>query len=172
MSDELTEPTEEFSEETLNDQLAHLQEELEQERDAHLRALADLRNYRDRVAREHAQQARYATAALLESLIPTLDHLEMALEAAQAHGEGDTSLAEGVYLTQRQLLDVLAQAGLQPIAALGEVFDPARHEALDGEQVAPGDPAEGTVTAELRKGYLLHDRVLRPVQVRVAVANT
>ena len=171
MSDELNEPTEDPSEETLDDQLAHLQEELEQERDAHLRALADLRNYRDRIAREQAQQLRYATAGLLDSLLPTLDHLEMALQAAQEHGEGGTSLAEGVYLTQRQLVDTLAQAGLQPIAALGEVFDPTRHEAIDREEVAPGDPAEGTVTAELRRGYLLHDRVLRPAQVRVAVAQ-
>jgi molecular chaperone GrpE len=172
MSDELHDaPTEDLAEETLDDELARLQEELEQERDAHLRALADLRNYRDRVAREHAQQVRYANASLLESLIPTLDHLEMALQAAQEHGEGGTALAEGVYLTQRQLLDTLAQAGLQPITALGEVFDPARHEALDREEVAPGDPAEGTVTAELRKGYTLHDRVLRPAQVRVAVAK-
>lgn len=155
----------------LDEALARLQEELEQERDAHLRALADLRNYRDRVAREHAQQIRYANAALLESLIPSLDHLEMALQAAQEHGEADTALAEGVYLTLRQLLDTLAQAGLQPIAALGEVFDPSRHEALEREEVAPGDPTEGTVTAELRKGYMLNDRVLRPAQVRVAVAR-
>ena len=172
MSDELNDlPAEDPSAETLDDELAHLQDELEQERDAHLRALADLRNYRDRVSREHAQQARYATAGLLESLLPTLDHLEMALAAAQEHGEGDTSLAEGVYLTQRQLLDTLAQAGLQVIPALGAIFDPARHEAIDSEEVAAGDPAEGTVTAEVRRGYQLHDRILRPAQVRVAVAR-
>jgi len=172
MSDEAQEVyPEDLAEETLDEQLARLQEELEQERDAHLRALADLRNYRDRVAREHVQQVRYANAALMEALIPTLDHLEMALQAAQEHGEGDTALAEGVYLTQRQLLDTLAQAGLQPIAALGEVFDPSRHEAVDREEVAPGDPAEGKVTAELRKGYMLYDRILRPAQVRVAMGK-
>ena len=168
MSDELNDTP---LEDTLDEQLSHLQEELEQERAAHLRALADLRNYRDRVVRESAQQVRYATARLLEGLLPTLDHLEMALQAAQEHGEGGTALAEGVYLTQRQLQDTLAQAGLQAIPALGEVFDPTRHEALDREEVAPDDPAEGTVTAELRKGYALHDRVLRPAQVRVAVAG-
>ena len=168
MSDELNDTP---LEDTLDDQLTHLQEELEQERDAHLRALADLRNYRDRVVRDSAQQVRYATARLLEGLLPTLDHLEMALAAAQEHGEGNTALAEGVYLTQRQLLDTLASAGLQVIPALGEIFDPNCHEALDSEEVAPGDPAEGTVTAEHRKGYQLHDRVLRPAQVRVAMAK-
>ncbi|HEY3396549.1 MAG TPA: nucleotide exchange factor GrpE [Armatimonadota bacterium] len=156
---------------TLEEGLARLQGELEQERDSHLRALADLRNYRQRVAREQAEQTRFGLARLLESLLPTLDHLEMALAAAQEHGEGETALAEGVWLTYRQLLDTLGQYGLQPIAALGAVFDPAHHEAVDAEPVAAGDPAEGTVVEELRKGYLLHERLLRPAQVRVAVAR-
>jgi len=175
-SEKKEDPAETASEEatatlSLDEELARLQEELEQERDAHLRALADLRNYRQRVAREQAEQARYAAAQLLEALIPTLDHLEMALQSAQEHGEGNTALAEGVWLTYRQLLDTLAQFGLRPIAAQGEVFDPAFHEAVEREEVAPGDPAEGTVTGELRKGYVLHERVLRPAQVRVAVAR-
>ncbi len=171
MSDETNFTAEDSPEESLDEQFARLQAEIEQERDAHLRALADLRNYRDRVAREFEQHTRFATASLLESLLPTLDHLDMALQAAQEHGESETSLAEALYLTQRQLLDTLAQAGLQPIAALGEVFDPTRHEAVAREEVAPGDPSEGTVTQELRRGYLLHDRVLRPAQVRVAVSH-
>jgi molecular chaperone GrpE len=156
----------------LDDPLAHLQTELEEERDAHLRSLAELRNYRQRMAREQAEERKYAISGVLEALIPTLDHLEMALYAAQEHGEGQTALAEGVWMTYRQLQDVLAGFGLQVIRAEGEVFDPSRHEALEREEVAPGDPGEGTVAAELRKGYMLHDRVLRPAQVRVAVAGS
>jgi molecular chaperone GrpE len=151
------------------DPLGLLQAALEQERDAHLRALADLRNYRQRVAREQAEQARYVNQQLLSSLLPTLDHLEMALRAAEVHGEGGTALAEGVWLTYRQMLDTLAPYGLQPIPAEGEFFDPARHEALEREEVTGGTPCEGTITAELRKGWRLHDRILRPAQVRVAV---
>jgi molecular chaperone GrpE len=164
-------PAEEESEQEGEDPLAHLQAELETERDAHLRSLAELRNYRERIAREQAEQRKYAIQGVLEALILTLDHLEMALRAAQEHGEGETALAEGVWMTYRQMLDTLSGFGLQVIPAEGEIFDPSRHEALESEEVVAGDPVQGTVTAELRKGYMLHDRVLRPAQVRVAVAR-
>ena len=149
--------------------LEQLQAELEQERDAHLLALADLRNYRQRMTRDQAEQARYQAGQVLQALIPTLDHLEMALKAAEEHGEGGTALAEGVYLTYRQLVETLEQFGLRALPAQGALFDPTRHEAVDREEVELGGPPEGTVVAELRKGWLLHDRVLRPAQVRVAV---
>ena len=157
--------------EAQDDPLGRIQAELQQERDAHLRSLAELRNYRERMIREQAEQRKYALSGVLEALLPTLDHLEMALKAAQEHGEGGTALAEGVGMTYRQMLDSLSRFGLQVISAEGEVFDPSRHEAMYSETVAAGDPAEGTVTAELRRGYLLHERVLRPAQVRVAVAE-
>jgi len=164
-------PAQEENEQEAEDPLAHLQAELEAERDAHLRSLAELRNYRERISREQVEQRKYAVQGVLEALIPTLDHLEMALRAAQEHGEGETALAEGVWMTYRQILDTLAGFGLQVIPTEGEIFDPSRHDAFEREEVTPGDPAEGTVTAELRKGYVLHDRVLRPAQVRVAVAK-
>ncbi len=157
------------TEQSLQAQLAALEEELASERDAHLRARAELRNYRQRIAKEYAEQAKYASDPLLEALLPTLDHLEMALQAAQDHGEGDTGLAEGVGLTYRQLMATLAQFGLTPIKAEGEFFDPARHEVAERVEVSSGEPCEGTILAELRKGYMLHDRVLRPAQVCVAV---
>jgi molecular chaperone GrpE len=153
------------------DPLDHLEAELEAEKDAHLRTLAELRNYRQRMAREQEEQRKYAISGALEALLPTLDHLEMALMAAQEHGEGQTALAEGVWMTYRQMLDALSRFGLQVISAEGEAFDPLRHEALEAEEVAPDDPSEGTVTAVLRKGYMLYDRVVRPAQVRVAVAK-
>jgi molecular chaperone GrpE len=153
------------------DPLARLQAELEGERDAHLRSIAELRNYRQRMGREQEEQRKYALAGVLEALIPTLDHLEMALRAAQEHGEGQTALAEGVWMTYRQMVETLGQFGLQAIPAEGQVFDPNRHEALEREEVQPGDPSEGLITAELRRGYLLGERVVRPAQVRVAAAN-
>ena len=156
--------------EAQDDPLGRLQAELEAERDAHLRSLAELRNYRERLLREQAEERKYALSGVLEALLPTLDHLEMALQAAQEQGEGGTALAEGVGMTYRQMTETLARFGLQAMPAAGEVFDPNRHEAMYSEAVAPGDPAEGTVTAELRRGYMLHERVLRPAQVRVAIA--
>ena len=134
------------------DPLDHLETELEAEKDAHLRTLAELRNYRQRMAREQEEQRQYTVSGVLEALLPTLDHLEMALAAAQEHGEGQTALAEGVWMTYRQMLDALGRFGLQLIPGEGEVFDPQRHEALEAEEVAAGDPSEGTVTAVLRKG--------------------
>ncbi len=169
--DEGTDPVSEEPSQPRGDPLENLEAELEAEKDAHLRTLAELRNYRQRMAREQEEQRKYAISGVLEALLPTLDHLEMALAAAQEHGEGQTALAEGVWMTYRQMLDTLGRYGLQVIPGEGEVFDPQRHEALLAEEVAPGDEAEGTVTAVLRKGYMLYDRVVRPAQVRVAVAR-
>lgn len=169
--DEGTEPADVELPEPEEDPLDHLEAELEAEKEAHLRTIAELRNYRQRMARDQEEQRKYAISGVIEELLPTLDHLEMALLAAQEHGEGGTALAEGVWMTYRQLLETLGRFGLQVISGEGEVFDPQKHEALEAEEVAPGDPIEGTVTGVLRKGYMLHDRVVRPAQVRVAVAR-
>ena len=131
--------------------------------DAYLRLAADFDNYRKRVAREHVEVTRRANERLLNELLPVLDDLERALEAAAKHEEA--KLEEGVQLVHRSLSSVLARHGLTEIEADG-AFDPHVHEAL---LTQPGDGAEeGDVLQVLQKGYKLGEHVLRPARVIVA----
>lgn len=131
--------------------------------DSYLRLAADFDNYRKRVAREHADLTRRANERLLNDLLPVLDDLERALEAAASHEEA--KLEEGVALVHRSLVDLVARNGLTEIETEG-AFDPHVHEAL---LTQPGDSAEeGSVLQVLQKGYRLGDKVLRPARVIVA----
>ena len=131
--------------------------------DAYLRLAADFDNYRKRVAREHAELTARANERLLHELLPVLDDLERALEAAAEHEEA--KLEEGVRLVHRSLLGLVERHGLSEIDTEG-VFDPHVHEALLAQ---PGDGAdEGSVLQVLQKGYKLGDKVLRPARVIVA----
>ena len=114
---------------------------------------------------ERAEQAEAATADLIRALLPALDDLERALHNMPAELAGST-WAEGIRLVDRALREALERAGLARIRAEGQPFDPRLHEALLQED-APGH-AEGEVVRELRPGYRLGERVLRPVQVSVA----
>ena len=140
---------------------------LEAERDEYLndlqRVAAEFENYRKRAAREQADFATRAAERLVKELLPVLDDLERALEAAAAHEEA--KLEEGVQLVQRALAAALKREGLVEIAADGP-FDPHVHEALLSRLVEDAEP--GTVLAVLQKGYRLGDRVLRPARVIVA----
>jgi molecular chaperone GrpE len=131
--------------------------------DAYLRLAADFDNYRKRVARDQAELYRRANERLLDELLPVLDDLERALEAAAQHEEA--KLEEGVELVHRSLSALLARHGLTEIDADG-AFDPHVHEAM---LTQPADGAEdGSVLQVLQKGYRLGDRVLRPARVIVA----
>jgi molecular chaperone GrpE len=131
--------------------------------DSYLRLAADFDNYRKRVAREHAELTKRANERLLSELLPVLDDLERALEAAEQHEEA--KLEQGVALVHRSLAALLTRHGLTPIETEG-AFDPHVHEALLAQ---PGEGAEpGSVLQVLQKGYLLGDRVLRPARVIVS----
>ena len=131
--------------------------------DSYLRLAADFDNYRKRVAREHAELTARANERLVNELLPVLDDLERALEAAAGHEEA--KLEEGVQLVHRSLASLLQRHGLTEIAAEG-AFDPHVHEALLAQ---PGEGAEeGSVLQVLQKGYRLGDKVLRPARVIVA----
>lgn len=131
--------------------------------DAYLRLAADFDNYRKRVAREHTELTKRANERLLNELLPVLDDLERALEAAAEHQEA--KLEEGVKLVHQSLSALLTRHGLTEIEAEG-AFDPHVHEAL---LTQPGEGAEeGSVLQVLQKGYRLGERVLRPARVIVA----
>jgi molecular chaperone GrpE len=141
-----------------------LQAEVEKYRDQALRAAADLENYRKRMIREKEEAIRYANAGLIEKLLPILDNFELGLDAAR----GDASakgIVDGFSMVHRQLGDFLVSSGLQPIDAVGHPFDPKLHEAL-GHEADPSQD-EGIVLKQLRRGYRLADRLIRPSSVIV-----
>jgi molecular chaperone GrpE len=132
-----------------------------------LRTSADFDNFKKRVVREKQDAIRYANETLIEKLLPVLDNLEMALAAAQPEStESAQSLQAGVAMTAQQLKKVLADAGLEEVDAAGQKFDPNWHEAVS--QLESADVPEGHVLQQLRKGYKLRDRLLRPASVVVA----
>jgi molecular chaperone GrpE len=136
--------------------------------DRYLRLAADFDNYRKRVAREQAELTQRANERLLDELLPVLDDLERALEAAAEpnhNKEWEAKLEEGVRLVHRSLLGLVERHGLSEIATEG-TFDPHVHEAL---LTQPGEgKEEGAVLQVLQKGYRLGDKVLRPARVIVA----
>ncbi|HUL51592.1 MAG TPA: nucleotide exchange factor GrpE [Candidatus Nitrosotalea sp.] len=132
-----------------------------------LRVTADLENFKKRAARERQDALRYASEALLSKLVPILDNFDMAL-AAGAVAEGATvdSLRTGVSMIYNQFKAALAEAGLEEIDATGQPFNPNFHEAVSQEE--SNDVPEGQVIRQLRKGYRLRDRLIRPATVVVA----
>ncbi|MGH7398824.1 MAG: nucleotide exchange factor GrpE [Candidatus Rokuibacteriota bacterium] len=140
--------------------------EVDAQQDRYLRAVAEFDNVRKRSAREREDHTRYANESLLRDVLPVLDNLDRALQAARS--EPATSLTTGVELIQRELLRILEKFGLTAFSSVGQPFDPERHEAI--ARVPSADLPDMTVAGETARGYLLHGRVLRPAMVTVAVA--
>ena len=151
---------------TNNAELEERLAEVERERDEYLndlkRVAADFENYRKRVARDQEGLVARAHERLVKELLPVLDDLERALEAAAGHEEA--KLEEGVRLVHRELLKALAREGLVEVETEGQ-FDPHVHEALLSQ---PSEQEDGSVIEVLQKGYRLGDRVLRPARVVVS----
>jgi len=159
MADEAPTPTNDAE---LEERLA----EVERERDEYLndlkRVAADFENYRKRVARDQEGLVARAHERLVKELLPVLDDLERALEAAAQHEEAE--LEEGVRLVHRELVEALAREGLVEVETDGQ-FDPHVHEALLSQS---SEQEDGSVIEVLQKGYRLGDRVLRPARVVVS----
>jgi molecular chaperone GrpE len=134
-----------------------------------LRTAADFENFKKRAARERHEAAQSATAALIHKLLPVLDHFEMAQAAAQnaqAPQGGMAALQDGITMIQQQLKNILTETGLEEVDASNHSFDPALHEAVS--QLETADAPEGQVVQQIRKGYKMRDRLLRPATVVVA----
>jgi molecular chaperone GrpE len=145
------------------DETARLRREIADLRDRSMRTLADFDNFRKRAERERQEGRRYALLEPLRDFLEIVDNLGLALSAA---GSAD-DLKRGVEMIHRQMQDLLRRHGVKEIEALNQPFDPALHEAVSREE----DPTvrKATVVGELRRGYFLHDRLLRPAMVKVAV---
>lgn len=147
------------------DAMASLQKDLEKFRDLALRSQADLDNYRKRVTREREEAIRFANASLVEQLLPVIDSFELGLEAAGKSREGQGILT-GFEMVLRQLQDFLRAQNVEAIVAEGAVFDPNFHDAVGQEESE--DVPDGSVIRQIRKGYKLRERLIRPATVVVS----
>ncbi len=159
-------PDEEMEKEQEADQeMVRMQQEVEQTNDTMLRLAAELDNYKKRVAKERQSLIKYAAQGVVQELLPVLDNFERAMDAARQSKDFDSFL-KGVEMIYKQMCDALEKRGVSRIDAAGKVFDPNVHEAV--MQMASEKHPENIVVEELQKGYMLHDRVIRPSMVAVS----
>lgn len=146
---------------TLEERLARAEEDARKYLDNWRRAEADLQNFKRRSEQERDESRKFAHASLIINILPIVDDFERAFSSLDSHLAG-LSWFDGIYLIYRKLSQLLENAGVRPIQAEGQQFDPRYHEA-----VAHVDGEEGKVLSEVQRGYTLHDRVLRPAMVVV-----
>jgi len=163
----------------LEEQVAHLKSNLElaqkeaaDNMDASLRAQAEMANFRRRTDEDRINNAKYSNSRLIGNILPVLEELELAVTHAEASAGAEDSangqLLEGIKLIQRKLTGVLESEGVAAIEAVGLMFNPLEHEAVGTEETT--EVEAGYVTQILRPGFRLHDRIIRPAQVMVAMA--
>lgn len=139
--------------------------EAEEQHDQMLRTMAEFDNSRKRAEREKEESLKYALESFVKELIPTVDSIERAIQST-TESEDFGALAEGVEMIYKGILSTLEKRGVIPIDAVNEPFDPMQHEAV--MHVESEDVPENHVIEEWQKGYLLHNRVIRPSMVSVS----
>ena len=163
----------------LEDQVSRLKSDLETAQqeaannlDASLRAQAEMANFRRRTDEDRINNAKYSNSRLIGNILPVLEELELAITHTEAGSENSVStngqLLEGIKLIQRKLTSVLESEGVAAIEAVGLMFNPLEHEAVGTEETA--EIEAGYITEILRPGFRLHDRIIQPAQVMVAMA--
>lgn len=148
-------------------ELEAVQAERDQYIDKFQRSIAELENFRRRAQREAELSARYSSLPLIRDLLPAMDNVARTIQAAEQTGKID-DLIQGLQMIVAQVDQVFGNHSAKPIAAVGETFDPNLHEAL--QQVPTSEHPPMTVLQELERGYIMHDRVIRPTKVIVACA--
>ena len=134
-----------------------------------LRKQAEFDNYKKRVERERSEYVQFASAELIKALLDAMDSFDLAIHNASADSGASDNMLRGLDLIYKQFQDTLARFGLKAIEARGETFDPNLHQAVS--TIPTDDVEENTVVEELRKGYMLNGRLLRPAMVSVAVRS-
>jgi len=150
----------------MENRLAAKEKEYDETHDKLLRVSAEFENYRKRTAREMDDFRKYAVQSLLKEMLSAVDHIELAIQAAECNCAPDKNLAEGLSLTLKELLRIFEKFNVMPIAAVGRPFNPEFHEAILREE--SGELPENTVLREMQKGYVIGSRLLRPALVVVA----
>jgi len=151
----------------LSAKLAETEKELAELQDKYLRALAESENVRKRIRHQSEENIRLQREAMLRDLLPIVDNLERAVDAARGGGNG-RPIVEGVEMVLHSMREFLRSHGVTPLAAVGEPFDPARHEAIDTVRSDFHPP--NTVVDEVHRGYQIGERILRPARVTVSHA--
>jgi len=158
-------PSEEIAPQTPEETVKKAEAEAKDAYDRFLRASAELENYKKRTQKEMADFRKYANASLVKDLLGVVDNLERAIESSNENNE-EGQLSEGVDLTLKELLKIFKKFHACPIEALGKPFDPCYHQAMMQEET--NEQPENVVLKELQKGYMIHDRLLRPAMVVVS----
>lgn len=164
-SSPITDQGEPRSDEDLKQALAAKDEELKTLHDKYLRLAAEFENFKRLTQRNQQEYTRFANESLLKELLPIVDNLERAIKSSK-ESSGSGGLTQGVELVLKQFVETLAKFGVRPVTSVGEAFDPSRHHAVTHTE--SDDDSKKIVVEEYQKGYLLHDRVLRPAMVAVA----
>jgi len=167
LADETVE-TEGVEEDAAEEELSledQLRAEVQTHQEQYLRTLANMENLRKRTQREKEELAKYANENILREILPVIDNLERAVEHAE-QAESSEGLFEGVQMTLDQFSQVLTRFGVEPIESLGQLFDPALHQAMG--QLETDEYPANTVAQQMQKGYQLNERLLRPAMVMVA----
>ncbi len=162
----VAEPTTSSTEADLVSQLATAKQEAAAHHERHLRAVADLENFRKRSVRDKEELRQFAAGRVLEDLLPVIDNLARGLAAAKEPHADLKTLIGGIEMIETQLKSALGNHGMKEISPLGQVFDPNQHEALS--QQASAEVPEGSVVQVIRIGYSLNGRLLRPASVVVS----
>jgi molecular chaperone GrpE len=131
-----------------------------------LRASAEFENYKKRSSREMEEFRKFANQSLIKEMLSVVDNLELAMNSTNGHKAIDKDLLQGLEMTHKEILKVFEKFNVKPIDAKGQPFDPTFHEAVMQEET--NDSPKNTVINELQKGYMIHDRLLRPSMVVVA----
>ena len=161
---ETVEPPDSRAVTSMETKIAELESELAEARDRRLRLAADFDNFKKRTRQEQLETIQHASADLIARLLPALDDLHKALDH-KPKGVDD-AWVKGLELSVRKLDEALSAHGLEPIESVGARFDPKLHEAIGSEESV--EHPEDTITSELRRGYRIRDRVVRPALVKVA----
>ena len=150
----------------LESKLAAKEQEAKESYDRLLRVSAEFENYKKRASREMEDFRKFSNQSLLKEMLSVVDNLELAMNSTNGHKAIDKDLLQGLEMTHKEILKVFEKFNVKPIDAKGQPFDPTFHEAVMQEET--NDSPKNTVINELQRGYMIHDRLLRPSMVVVA----
>ena len=154
----------------MEEKLESMEQEAKENYDRLLRTSAEFENYQKRAAREMNDFRKFANESFVKAMLPVVDNLDRAIESSNNDKHADTSVLEGVKMTLKEILKVFEQYNVKPFESLGKTFDPSLHQAVMQEETE--EHPENSVVQELQKGYMMHDRLLRPAMVVVSKTKT
>ena len=154
----------------MEDKVESIKQEAKENHDRLLRVSAEFENYQKRAAREMNDFRKFANESFVKAMLPVVDNLDRAIESSSNDKHADSSMLEGVNMTLKEILKVFEQFGVKPFESIGKTFDPSLHQAVMQEETETHP--ENSVVKELQKGYMMHDRLLRPAMVVVSKKKT